>query len=81
MLTRSFFDDIANDDQFKQFLNVFRSKMNESKQVTGISKDKNKTATRSDDKYEKFTQIAKLRDQGVLTEEEFEIEKQKILNS
>ncbi|MDP9743330.1 UNVERIFIED_ORG: hypothetical protein QFZ59_005160 [Bacillus sp. B2I3] len=55
--------------------------MNESKQVTGISKAKNKAATRSDDKYEKLAQIAKLRNQGVLTEEEFEIEKQKILNS
>ncbi|CAH0308547.1 hypothetical protein SRABI96_04885 [Peribacillus sp. Bi96] len=79
--TRKIFDDIANDDQLKQFLKVVRSKMNESKRVTGISKAKNKAAAHSDDKYEKLAQIAKLSDQGVLTEEEFEIEKQKILNS
>ncbi len=79
--TRKIFDDILNDDQFKRFLKVVRSKMNESKRVTGISKAKNKAAAHSDDKYEKLAQIAKLRDQGVLTEEEFQIEKQKILNS
>lgn len=79
--TRKIFDDIANDDQFKQFLKVVRSKINESKRVTGISKTKNKVAAHSDAKYEKLAQVAKLRDQGVLTEEEFQIEKQKILNS
>jgi len=79
--SRKIFDDIVNDDQFKQFINVVRGKMNESKQITGTRQVKSKTAAPSDDKYEKLSQIAKLRDQGVLTEEEFQIEKQKILNS
>ena len=36
---------------------------------------------RTDSKYERLAQIAKLRDQGILTEEEFQREKEKILNS
>ena len=77
--SRKIFDDIANDDQFKRFLNVVRNKMHESKQIPTISKANNKVVPRSEDKYEKLAQIAKLRDQGILTEEEFQIEKQKIL--
>nr|WP_106782718.1 SHOCT domain-containing protein [Lysinibacillus timonensis] len=85
--SRKIFDDIVNDDQFKQFLNTVRTKMHESKQVTTKSKPRTRSASASDtpsssdDKYNQLEQIGKLREQGILTEEEFQLEKQKILNS
>ncbi|WP_218011630.1 SHOCT domain-containing protein [Metabacillus fastidiosus] len=41
----------------------------------------NTGASKKDDKYGKLAQLGNLRDQGVLTEEEFQQEKLKILNS
>jgi hypothetical protein len=80
--SRKVFDDIVNDDQFKTFLNTVRNKMNESKRTASPAKKTNsKSTSKSENKYDQLAQIAKLRDQGILTEEEFQKEKEKILNS
>lgn len=75
------FDDIVNDDSFKHFLDAVKKQITESKKTPPKPKANTKSAPQPESKYEKLAQIAKLRDQGVLTEEEFKAEKQKILNS
>lgn len=79
--SRKIFDDIVNDEQFKRFIQVVREKMHESKKRTATPRRSNAPSPKTDDKYEKLTQLAQLRDQGILTEEEFQNEKQKVLNS
>jgi CRISPR/Cas system-associated exonuclease Cas4 (RecB family) len=80
--SRKVFDDIVNDDKFKNFINIVRNKINEAKRKPAPKKAKTKpSAPPQISKYEQLSQIAKLRDQGVLTEEEFQREKEKILNS
>ena len=44
-----------------------------------VSVVKEKEQVNNEDKYEKLLKLAKLRDDGILTEEEFQIEKKKIL--
>lgn len=80
--SRKVFDDIVNDDKFKYFINIVRNKINEAKRKPAPTKARTKqSAPPQVSKYEQLSQIAKLRDQGVLTEEEFQREKEKILNS
>ncbi len=77
---RKKFDDIIDDDHFKYFLNVVQKKIVEYR-------DKPKTAPRpakpagQKDKYELLQQIASLKEQGILSNEEFEAEKKIILYS
>ena len=78
------FEDIFDDDHFKYFYQIVQNQMSEArkKAVSSIITVKTIQSTdRTDSKYERLAQIAKLRDQGILTEEEFQREKEKILNS
>lgn len=75
--SRKIFDDIVNDERFKNFLNTVRNKINEIKRNPVPRKT---TPTKSENKYELLEQIAKLHEQGILTDEEFQKEKNKILN-
>lgn len=80
--SRKVFDDIANDDNFKRFLNTVRDKIHESKRTGGkTTRTTKKTDTPKDDKYDKLSKLGALLEQGILTQEEFEIEKQKLLKS
>lgn len=74
--TRKIFDDIDNNHQFKIFLNTVMDKMNEAKRNPATRK-----TTKKEDKYDLLAKIAKLHEQGILADEEFQKEKEKILNS
>lgn len=74
--TRKIFDDIDDNHQFKIFLNTVTNKMNEAKRNLTTRK-----STKKEDKYDLLAKIAKLHEQGILTDEEFQKEKEKILNS
>jgi hypothetical protein len=81
---RKKFDDIIDDGSFKEFLAEVRNQI--ALHRTTVTKTAAKTvrktqANNSNDKYEQLEKIAKLKDQGILTEEEFNAEKEKILNS
>lgn len=80
--SRRVFDDILNNDQFNFFINTVMNKMNEAKRnPPGRKTATKKTPQKTESKYEQLAQIAKLRDQGILTEAEFQKEKEKILRS
>ncbi|MDT2048032.1 SHOCT domain-containing protein [Priestia flexa] len=81
--SRKKFDDIIDDDKFKDFLQVVNEKI-----VDNIKKPITKTRQKKPavidlegvDKYKQLERIAELKDKGILTEEEFNVEKKKILN-
>jgi hypothetical protein len=76
--SRRIFDDIKSDEKFNHFIETVRKKMHEPK-PTQINKKK--TPPKNADKYSQLEQLGKLLENGILTEEEFEKEKEKILNS
>jgi hypothetical protein len=55
--------------------------MNDSKKISKVNRSTTSKAKQPVDKYAALEKIGKLRDDGLLSEEEFQIEKQKILNS
>lgn len=75
------FDDIKNNRDLVEFLNIVEKYVNLSRSLSKGSKSSPANSTNKVDKYKLLEQIAKLKEQGILTEEEFEAEKQKILNS
>jgi hypothetical protein len=81
--SRKKFDDITNDDLFKNFLEKVREQITLAKTTTTKTNRKQSTPSPSynQDKYKQLEQIGKLKEQGILTEEEFQAEKQKILNT
>ena len=86
--SRKKFDDIIPDERFKQFLKIVMEQINEARNRPKPSSRRNtnsqsvKTSNESvKDKYESLEKLAKLKDQGILTEDEFNSEKTKILNS
>lgn len=79
--SRKKFDDIIPDERFQEFLGVVMTQINSARNTPQI-KTKTRTNTKDNpviDKYAALEKIAKLKEQGVLTEEEFLIEKEKIL--
>lgn len=80
---RKKFDDITNDDLFQNFIEIVREQIMLAKTTTTKTNRKQSTPspTNSQDKYKQLEQIGKLKEQGILTEEEFQTEKQKILNT
>ena len=80
---RKKFDDITNDDLFKNFREKVREQITLAK--TPITKTNRQqrpvSPTSNQDKYKQLEQLGKLKEQGILTEEEFVAEKQKILNT
>ncbi|MFZ3591495.1 SHOCT domain-containing protein [Bacillus sp. DJP31] len=80
--SRKTFDDIVNDANFTKFLAEVRQMMNQSIKIGKVSKPtKAIPSQKQEDKYETLAKLGKLRDNGILSDKEFEIEKQKILNS
>ena len=81
--SRKKFDDITNDDLFKNFIKIVREQIMLAKTTTTKTNRKQSTPSppNSQDKYKQLEQIGKLKEQGILTEEEFQAEKQKILNT
>lgn len=77
---RVVFDDILNNDHFKRFMNIVREKMYESKRQS-LTTSSVSIPFQTESKYDKLAQLGQLRNDGVLTEEEFQNEKHKILNS
>ena len=78
--SRKIFDDIVNDKRFNIFLNIVRDKINEAKRNPTTRRTTQAKPQKTEDKYELLEKIAKLHKQGILTDEEFQAEKQKILN-
>jgi hypothetical protein len=76
--SRRIFDDIKSDEKFNLFIETVRKKMHEPKPN---QLNKKKTAPKIVDKYSQLEQLGKLLENGILTEEEFKQEKEKILNS
>lgn len=75
---RKKFDDIIDDKEFKLFITAVQKQIGEHKSgKTAASTSTNN----SSDKYKQLEQLARLKDQGILSEEEFQNEKQKILTS
>ena len=79
--SRKVFDDIVNDQRFNHFLNIVRDKINEAKRKPVPRRTTQARPQKTEDKYELLEKIAKLHEQGILTKEEFQMEKDKILNS
>jgi Short C-terminal domain len=81
---RKKFDDIIDDDIFKAFLTVVNGKIAEFRNKPQAKKKASVPAKTSvdntDDKYKQLERIAELKEKGILTEEEFQAEKKKILN-
>ncbi|MGD6973004.1 SHOCT domain-containing protein [Rossellomorea aquimaris] len=81
---RKKFDDIIDDDIFKAFLTIVNGKIAEYRNKPQARKKANASAKTSvdttDDKYKQLERIAELKEKGILTEEEFQAEKKKILN-
>ncbi|WP_079526169.1 PH domain-containing protein [Halobacillus hunanensis] len=71
------FDDIKKDDNLKEFLSIVEQKINQPQP----KKKKTSNRGKQPDKYQQLEKIGKLKEQGILTEDEFQSEKQKILNS
>lgn len=81
---RKKFDDIVDDLDFKAFLKAVNGKIAEfrNKPTSKPISKATATATTSEpavDKYKQLERIAELKEKGILTEEEFKAEKQKIL--
>jgi hypothetical protein len=81
---RKKFDDIVDDLDFKAFLKAVNGKIAEfrNKPASKPASKATTTATTSEtsvDKYKQLERIAELKEKGILTEEEFQAEKQKIL--
>ncbi|MGG1685559.1 SHOCT domain-containing protein [Pseudalkalibacillus sp. NRS-1564] len=79
---RKKFDDIIDDGNFKSFLSVVNAKIAQSRNQP-VSKERSNFKSNNPDttdKYKQLEHIGKLKDKGILTEEEFQQEKQKILN-
>ncbi|MEK3974709.1 PH domain-containing protein [Psychrobacillus sp. FSL K6-1267] len=82
--SRKVFDDITNNKRFTEFLTTVREKINEARQNSTLSAKKTvpKPSSKSnEDRYTQLEKIAQLRDQGILSQTEFNKEKEKILNS
>lgn len=80
--SRKKFDDITSDERFKEFVEVVMQQINISQNIPKVTRaQKTATEVTKADKYESLEKIAKLKEQGILTEEEFQTEKEKILNS
>lgn len=80
--SRKKFDDIIPNERFNEFVEVVMQQINISRNIPKVTRAQN-TVTKATkvDKYESLEKIAKLKEQGILTEEEFQTEKEKILNS
>lgn len=78
---RKKFDDILDTKEFKIFLDVVRKQIAAHTGGQRSTKVKQQTSNENKDKYAQLERVASLRDQGILSEEEFQQEKQKILNS
>jgi hypothetical protein len=81
---RKKFDDIKNDSNLNRFIAIVREQaLSFGKTEPAIKKAPAKKSSTNDDtdKYKKLEQIGKLKENGILTEEEFQLEKKKILNS
>ncbi|WP_044338086.1 SHOCT domain-containing protein [Rossellomorea aquimaris] len=82
---RKKFDDIIDDDTFKSFLSAVNGKIAEYR-IKPVQKAKTKPSAKAasseqgEDKYKQLERIAELKEKGILTEEEFQAEKKKILN-
>ncbi len=79
---RKKFDDIIDDDNFKSFLAVINGKITEYRQNPASKSRIRKTTPKTEestDKYKQLERIAELKDKGILTDEEFRTEKEKIL--
>lgn len=70
------FDDIKEDKQLKKLLDGVRKQISSSR--SGGS-EQTMAVSSQPDKYQQLEQLAKLKDQGILTEEEFKAEKTKVL--
>lgn len=85
--SRKKFDDIIPDERFKEFVAVVMQQINVARntpkdtRTQKITNNGTATEVKKVDKYEALEKIAKLKEQGILTEEEFQTEKEKILNS
>jgi hypothetical protein len=79
---RKKFDDIIDDDLFKKFLAQVREQisLSKTKNTSSIKRTSAASTSYHQDKYKQLEQLGKLKEQGILTEEEFQTEKQKILN-
>ncbi|WP_051428295.1 SHOCT domain-containing protein [Bacillus sp. J33] len=74
------FDDIVNDDNFKHFLEQVRKQIASSKNQ-GKTPSSKVSSPKTEDKYKQLEQLGSLKEKGIITEEEFQAEKQKLLNS
>lgn len=83
--SRKKFDDILADQRLEEFISIVLEQINLSRSKTTTRKPTRKTSTSqadgSTDKYAALEKIAKLKADGILTEEEFQMEKTRILNS
>jgi hypothetical protein len=77
--SRKIFDDISGDGNFDKLLDIIRNKSNEFKKIKQTKRTPK--TDKSEDKYDKLERLGKLYEQGYLTDEEFQKEKEKILNS
>ncbi|AVO22621.1 PH domain-containing protein [Aeribacillus composti] len=77
--SRKIFDDISDDGNFDKLLDIIRNKSNEFKKIKQTKRTPK--TDKSEDKYDKLERLGKLYEQGYLTDEEFQKEKEKILNS
>ena len=64
----------------KQLSGLIKEIEQMNKPIRKVAVIKEKEQVNNKDKYEKLLKLAKLRDDGILTEEEFNKEKKKILN-
>ncbi|MBB5356688.1 hypothetical protein HNR43_002700 [Anoxybacillus mongoliensis] len=78
--SRKKFDDITPDERFKNFVSIVMDQIHTARN-TSRTITKKTSSTHSTEKYELLEKISKLKEQGILTEEEFQREKEKILNS
>jgi hypothetical protein len=78
---RKKFDDIKNDANLTRFIDVVKERtlsINKSESI--FKKPITKKTSSTEDKYKKLEQIGKLKEDGILTEDEFQQEKKKVLS-
>lgn len=80
--SRKAFDDIIYDDRFHKLVGVIQNMMHSSRNNSNINRTTLTKATKNTvvDRYTELEKIAELKAKGILTEEEFEAEKKKILS-
>ncbi|MGP9043942.1 SHOCT domain-containing protein [Cytobacillus kochii] len=83
--SRKKFDDIIDDEHFKFFLHAVNKKIIEYRGHKATKRSKTTTkqthVNANENKYEQLEKIASLKEKGILNDEEFRREKEKILNN